>query len=215
MRPESPLLPLLAELGPTAARKRRVGGAGFPAAGCGWVNLKNGASPTQRRKGAETQGLSAARQTGVWTCCRRKRKPTRRAARRVKSDAARDCGSNPKAEGRRPKEGRSPKAETNSHRPRRWVSVFGFRNSAFFRPSKLGGTERRPYPRGLTPRWDAGPSDAVFRWSFPLGPDDHRLSAWGGGSGGVGGAVTVSRQDAGVPAVCSAKSVQTPDPLPL
>ena len=169
-------------------------------------------------------------------------------ARRVKSDAARDCGSNPKAEGRRPKEGRSPKAETNSHRPRRWVSVFGFRNSAFFRPSKLGGTERRPYPRGLAPRWDAGPSDAVFRWSFPLGPDDHRLSAWGGGSGGVGGAVTVSRQDAGVPggapafcrlsawgggsgdvggavtvsrqdagvpAVCSAKSVQTPDPLPL
>ena len=28
---------------------------------------------------------------------------------------------------------------------------------------------------GLAPRWGAGPSAAVFRWSFPLGPDDHRL----------------------------------------
>ncbi len=62
-------------------------------------------------------------------------------------------GSNPKTEGRRPKEGRSPKAETNPNRPRRWVSVFGFRNSAFFRPSGFGLRPLKlphpsPRPRG-------------------------------------------------------------------
>ena len=48
-------------------------------------------------------------------------------------------GSNPKPEARRPKEGRNPKAEgrrPNHARP--WVSVFGFRPSAFFRPSGFG-----------------------------------------------------------------------------
>jgi hypothetical protein len=38
----------------------------------------------------------------------------------------------PKVEGRKKAEARNPKAETNPNRPRLWVSVFGFRNSAFF-----------------------------------------------------------------------------------
>ena len=42
-----------------------------------------------------------------------------------------------KAGGRKP-EGRRPKVETNPNRPRPRVSVFGFRNSAFFRPSDFG-----------------------------------------------------------------------------
>ena len=56
----------------------------------------------------------------------------------------------------------------------------------------------QPYLRGLAPRWGARPSDAVFRWSFPLGPDDHRLPS--------------TNPPGWPPAVSSAKNVPTPVP---
>ena len=67
-------------------------------------------------------------------------------------------GSNPKAEGRRKPEARRSKAETrrskpegrSPNRPRPWVSVFGFRNSAFFRASGFG-LRSQVAPRSGTP----------------------------------------------------------------
>jgi len=61
-----------------------------------------------------------------------------------------------KAGGRKP-EGRRPKVETNPNRPRPRVSVFGFRNSAFFRSSDFGlRTSKPPSAFGLQidPRTD-------------------------------------------------------------
>ena len=106
-------------------------------------------------------------------------------------------------------EGRRSKAERSPNRPRRWVSVFGFRNSAFgFRASdfkarwpRVENTSvvrwlLRPYLRGLAPRRGAGPSDAVFRWSFPFVSNDHRLPS--------------ANPPGWPPAVSPAKIVQSP-----
>ena len=87
----------------------------------------------------------------------------------------------PKVEGRRPKQIRTAlgvgfRSSDFGTRP-----SFGLRSSDFdARWPKVEDTSfvwwlLRPYLRGLTRRWGAGPSDAVFRWSFALGPDDHRL----------------------------------------
>ena len=61
-RPESPLLPLLAELGPTASLKWRLGGEcwflnGLSASGCGWVNPWQPGDASSRWKPASNNDL--------------------------------------------------------------------------------------------------------------------------------------------------------------